>query len=826
MTIEAQRPATGAYPLYLIANAHMDPIWIWDWREGFGEVWATFRSALDRIAEHPDLVFTASSASHHAWIAEHDPAMFAEIKAAVAAGRWYLAGGMWVEPDCNLPSGEGLCRQLLAGQRFFHREFGQIATVGYNVDSFGHNAGMPQLLRAAGLTGYVFMRPGDAERELPAHLFRWRDRSGAEVLAYRIPFAYETYGPADIGPRLERGAELAATEHSPLMLFVGVGNHGGGPTRTTLAVIDRLRPGYPGLRFGDPGRYFDLARADGLAEAAAVVSEELQHHAVGCYSVSAWAKAGHDAAEAALLDAEAVEAIASRLAGRPDRQAELSAAWTELLLFEFHDVLAGSASSRAYQSMAARLGHVQTVADQVTTNALYELAHRIDTTAGLDGVVERHSSFWVGDEGQGVPFLVVNPLPWAVRQPVTGSRSASEVLDSSGRQVPHQAVASGEVTLFPSHTLFVAELPPLGYEVFWLRGGGRDQDAPAGPAAAQIETGLLRVAVDPGSGAIVSIVDKQAGRELVGAGGIRPVLLRDDSDTWSHHLVGYDGAAVPAQFAGAEVTESGPVRWTIRLRFSFADSLLVQDVSLLAGEPYVQLRVRADWREPRVVLKLLLPWRLGAPMRTVAGAAYGVTERTSAGVEEPVQGWLDCYDPLADLGVAVCTGHLHGYDAAGSVVRLTVLRNPLAADHGGGWGSADPADFPLADSGSHDATIRLYGHTGSWQDARLAARAAEQARPPLVIADTYHPGPLPTSGGFLTVEPAGVAVIRTVKRAEAGDGVVLRLVEAEGRACTARLGGSLLGRAITVELAPYELRTLMVPDDPAAQVRHIAVTEL
>jgi alpha-mannosidase len=826
VTVEAQRPATASYELYVIANAHMDPIWIWDWREGFGEVWATFRSALDRIREHPDLIFTASSASHHAWIAEHDPAMFAEIKAAVAAGRWYLAGGMWVEPDCNLPSGEGMCRQLLAGQRFFQREFGRIATVGYNVDSFGHNAGLPQLLRAAGLTSYVFMRPGDGERELPGQLFRWRDRSGADLLAYRIPFAYETHGPGGIEARLDGGAELAATEHSPMMLFIGVGNHGGGPTKATLAEIDRLRPGFPSLRYGDPGQYFGLVTADRLTDAVAVVADELQHHAVGCYSVSAWVKAGHDAAEGALLDAEAVEAVGTLLAARPDRQAELSEAWTELLLFEFHDVLAGTASSRAYKSMAARLGYVQTVADRVTTNALYELAHRIDTTAGLAGPVERHRSFWAGDEGQGVPFLVVNPLPWAVRQPVTGSRSADQVLDSCGRQVQHQAVASGEVTLFPSHTLFVADLPPLGYEVFWLRGGRQVPAAVPDPEAAQIESDVLRVTVDPVSGAVLSIYDKQAERELVGDGGIRPVLQRDGSDSWSHHLTGYGEAAeIPAVFCGSEVVESGPVRWTLRLRHSFGDSLLIQDVSVLAGEPYVQLRIRADWREPQVVLKLLMPWRLGA-MQTMAGAAYGVAERVPAGTEEPVQGWLDCYDGEADLGVAVGTGHLHGYDAAGTTVRLTVLRNPLAADHGGGWGTADPADFPLADSGSHDATIRIFGHQGSWQDARVVARAAELARPPLVIADTYHAGDLPPAGSFLTVEPAGIPLVRAIKRAEAGNGIVLRLVEPAGRPCTARLGGRLLGREITVTLRPYEMQSVLVPDDAAAPVRQVAVTEL
>jgi len=826
VTIEAERPATGTEQLHLIANAHMDPVWIWDWREGFGEVWATFRSALDRIREHPELIFTASSASHHAWIAEHDPAMFAEIKAAVEAGRWFLAGGMWVEPDCNLPSGESFCRQLLAGQRFFQQEFGRTATVGYNVDSFGHNAGLPQLLRSAGLTSYVFMRPNQAERQLPRQLFRWRDLSGAELLAYRIPFAYETHAPGDIESLLESGAELAAADGSPLMLFIGVGNHGGGPTKATLGEIDRLRPLVAGLRYGDPGEYFDSVVSTGLAAGAPVITGELQHHAVGCYSVSAWTKAGHDAAETALLDAEGAEAIASRLAARADRQPELSAAWAELLLFQFHDVLAGSASSRAYQTMQARLGHVQTVADRITTNALYQLAHRVDTMAGLTATVERHRSFWAGDEGTGVPFLVYNPLPWAVRQPVIGSRSADRVLDSAGREVLHQSVASGEVTLFPSHTLLVADLPPLGYEVFWLHGGRREPDAPANPAAADIESDVMRLTVDPGSGSIVSIFDKSAGRELVGDGGIRLVLQRDSSDTWSHHLARYDEAEIDGVFHGCQVVEAGPLRWTIRLRFSFADSLVTTDVSLLAGEPYAQLRLRGDWREPRVVLKLLLPWQLGSAAQTVVGAAYGSAERTPTGDEEPVQGWVDCHDPETDLGVAVSTGHLHGYDATGPLVRLTVLRNPLAADHGGGWGTAQPEDFPLADSGSHDATIRVFGHAGNWQHARTVARAAEQTRPPLIIADTYHPGELPPAGGFLTVEPAGLPVVRVVKRAESAAGLVLRLVEPDGRPCTARLGGRLLGRDIAVDLRPHELQTLLVPDDPAAPVKRIPVTEL
>jgi alpha-mannosidase len=867
----------AALGLHVIANAHMDPVWIWDWREGYGEVWATFASALDRLGEHQDLVFTASSAAHHAWIEEQDPAMFERIRAAVAAGRWYLAGGMWIEPDCNLPSGESMCRQLLAGQRYFQRAFGRTSTVGYNVDSFGHNAGLPQLLAGAGLRSYVFMRPGEHERELPAQLFTWRDASGAALPAYRIPFDYATMDPADIPKLFADGAALAAAEGTPLMLFVGVGNHGGGPTRATLAEVDEVIAADPAVRYSDPGAYFAQARG-----ARPEVTGELQHHAPGCYSVSAWVKAANDHAEAALLDAEGIDLIAARLADRPSRQPELSRAWEDLLLCQFHDILAGTASSRAYPPIAARFGHVETVADQVTTNALYQLAHHIDTGGAPGQLVERHWSFWKGDEGRGVPFLVHNPLAWPVRQPVVATRPADRVLDSEGRLVEHQPIASGEVTLFSSHTLFVAELPPLGYEVFWLQGGDRKASIRPARRAAFIESDLLRAEVDEASGTVVSLRETASGRELLDEGGIRLELRKDTSDTWSHGLVRYEEEVIPGQFDGFELIADGPVRWTLRLRFSFGGSTVIEDLSLVKGLPFAQVRLRANWSMPRAVLKLVLPWRLGPGARTVAGAAYGFAERDPTGAEEPVLGWLDCYSAAEDGGIGLTTGHLHGYDAieeaagpgtarsavtstavtstavtstavtntavtntavtstgvtntgvtntavtnTGVTVRATVLRNPLAADHGGAWGVGADEDFAPTDTGWHDAVIGIHPHRGDWRSAGLVARAAELARPPAVIADTYHSGSLPPRGGFLTVAPADRPVVRAIKRAQADDGLVLRLVEPAGEPLSVTLGGSLVGREVRATLAPFEVTTLFVPDDPGAPARPLTIAEL
>ena len=164
--------------LHMIGNAHIDPVWMWRWQEGFQETKATFRSALDRMNESDDFLFTASSAQAYAWIEANDPAMFAEIQARVHEGRWQLVGGWWTEPDTNIPSGESFVRQALYGQLYFLEKFGQMARVGYNIDSFGHNGMLPQILKKSGLDYYVFMRPMPGEKALPARLFRWESDDG------------------------------------------------------------------------------------------------------------------------------------------------------------------------------------------------------------------------------------------------------------------------------------------------------------------------------------------------------------------------------------------------------------------------------------------------------------------------------------------------------------------------------------------------------------------------------------------------------------------------------------------------------------------------
>jgi alpha-mannosidase len=339
---------------------------------------------------------------------------------------------MWVEPDCNLPSGESICRQLALGQRYFQRAFGRSARVGFNPDSFGHAAGLPQLLAKSGITAYVLMRPGQLERPLPRHAFVWTDPSGSRVAAFRIPVDYGSESAASTVERVAEVSAMSEVDQTPLMCFFGVGNHGGGPTTSMLQALEQAMATDGRLRYSSPDAYF--GELDGLRETLPVVEGELQHHAVGCYSVSAWIKAANRSSEAALLDAEVFESVARRLVERQAEQVAFGRAWEQLALCQFHDVLAGTSSESAYRTIRSRFGYVDTIADQVTTNALYEIAHHVDTRIDEVGPQERQN-LWSMEQPPAAPSLSATrwpgPSPRSSRSPGARSKYSTTKDESS-----------------------------------------------------------------------------------------------------------------------------------------------------------------------------------------------------------------------------------------------------------------------------------------------------------------------------------------------------------------------------------------------------------
>ena len=339
--------------------------------------------------------------------------------------------------------------------------------------------------------------------------------------------------------------------------------------------------------------------------------------------------------------------------------------------------------------------------------------------------------------------------------------------------------------------------------------------------------------MDRDTGALASAVstdgDVAPGTELL-AGGVRPVLVSDDSDTWSHGIARYDGPEEAGRLLSVEAVERGPVRATVRSVWSFGDgrTTVAQDVSLLAGSGGAEVRLDVDWHEEHRVLKLVVPLALDQPSST-AGAPYGSVGRPCSGHEEPMVHWVDLSGAAAGWGVACLTEGAGGYDARDATLRLTVLRSPRVADHGRGWGAGDAAGYPFTDQGRHRARYALVPHAGPAAGADLPRHAAEHRAVLPVVLDTWHRGRLGPEGSAVHLEGEGV-LMPVLKRAEDGGGTVARLWEVAGSHRRVRLSlGPTADQSPNAwggELRPHEVRTVFVPDGDPTGSRTVDIPEL
>jgi alpha-mannosidase len=806
--------------LYMIGNAHLDPVWLWRWQEGFQEAKATFRSALDRLREDPEFVFTSSSAAIYEWVEHNDPAMFAEIRARVAEGRWQIVGGWWIQPDCNLPGGESFARQGLYGQRYFLEKFGVLATVGYNVDSFGHHAMLPQILRLSGMEAYVMMRPEPYEKGLPGRLFWWESDDGAAVLAFRIPYEYCTWGRD-----LERHVRRCAAELKPpfdaLMCFYGVGNHGGGPTRENLASIRRMQhdPTLPRLHFSGPNEFFADMRACDLP--FPIVHDELQHHASGCYAAHSGIKRWNREGENALLAAEKWSAIAARATGLP--YPDLSRAWKNLLFNQFHDILGGTSIEAAYDDARDLHGETMAIAGRALNDAVQSLAWKINIPF---------------EEGVR-PVVVCNPHAWPVRAnleiEMNGLAEGDALLDDEGRRLPLQIVAPGMlITGWRRRATFTADLPPLGYRVFRVAHAG----SPAAEAATEVlpgelaasettlENGRFRLQIDPATGFIASLYDKRHGCEVFRGPAAVPAVIHDPSDTWSHGVYQFHDACGAFAARRVRLVERGPVRATILVESEYGASRLAQRFILYADRELIDVQATVDWREQFKLLKLRFPLNLHF-WRATYEIPFGHIERPTNGEEEPGQSWVDLSGESRDTqlpyGMALLNDGKYSFDAHGPVLSMTVLRSPIYAHH---LPTEPEPDEPYSfiDQGVQRFCYALLPHAGGWEGAGVPRSAAELNQRPVVLNESCHDGPLSQRASYLEAEPANI-VVTAVKQAEDGGDLIVRCYETERRETEAIIRLPQWGRAIHEPFGPCEIRTFRIPLDPGQPVAEIDLLE-
>ena len=810
--LAANRHQSGSWPsdasgykFYMIGHGHLDPIWLWTWPEGVAVVHSTFRSALDRMNETAEVVFTSSSAQFYQWVADHDPKMLGEIRKRVNEGRWNIVGGWWIEPDMNIPSGEAMVRQGLYGQLTLQRLFGRKATTAFNPDSFGHTGSLPQIIKQQGMENYVFERPGTHEKTLPSELFWWEGIDGTRVMAYRIQYTYELDHNREGAGKDRILRVLKDFGNRPVknfMLFYGMGDHGGGPTKENIRLINGMKAeqGAPVIVHSTVDRYFADARADKNLQIP-TVRDDLQHHAVGCYTAEWEIKKGNCQSEAALVTTEKITAIGAIAWGVNYPKKELTTAWQKVLFLQFHDSLAGTSIYEHSQDAREGFGFAM----ETARNAMYLAIQKLE--------------WQIASEDPDSDYMVVfNPHAWEVKGNVaydygwqrTWDEATSRVVDENGNPYPHQLLpASTEAGRIKLLTRVV--IPPMGYrQIRLMKGEGYRFANTVKMENNVIENEFYRIRFSKNG--TVGILDKETEKEVFtkGDNGCRAVVIDDPSDTWSHGVKSYADEIGMFGNAAVKPLEKGPLRATVRVTSSYHLSTLTIDWSLTAGSRSIEANVTLDWHERLKALKFSFPVDVTSPKATYE-VPYGNIARETNGQEDPGLRWIDLTGQRGGsaYGLTVFNDAKYGYSVDGSDMRVTIARAPVFAHH-------EPTpllperEYRWMEQGIQSFRMLLVPHRDSWKESGIVRIKEEFMSPLVAIYQGIHPGTMAKSGSFLAMDSANV-VVAAVKQAEDGADLIIRCVETSGVSTTAAtLDLRFVSRKWTGDFRPYEIKSLRV----------------
>jgi alpha-mannosidase len=783
--VRAQLKPVGTFAkrftLYFDSNAHIDAAWLWRDKETIEVCKNTFASVFNMMNQRPDFTYTQSAAAYYDWMEQLYPDLFTQIQRRVKDGRWEIVGGMWVEPDCNLPSGESWARHLLYAKRYFQKKFGVDVKIGWNPDSFGYNWNMPLFYAAAGIDAFITQKIGWNETNVfPYRVFWWDSPDGSRILSY-FPFDYvnEISNPYQLVDWMRQFE--ANTGFAKMMILFGVGDHGGGPSLSMLERIDRLAKLdiYPTIEHGTTTRYLDWLKQQNLSTIPVWNDELYLEYHQGTFTTQANAKKENRAGEILMTNAERFSTVAT-LADRPYNGPMIETAWRSILFNQFHDILPGSGIRENYIDAAEKYADAKVIGSHELQNSLASIAKRVNT-----------SSLKKGDA-----IVVFNPLGWertdlaSVTLP-SDDNTDYAVFGPDGKEISSQLVQSGR---YENSLIFIAQqIPSLGYKTYELRKAKRTAPATALNASRTfVENNLYKISLEDTSGWMKSLVDKRNGKELLAGTGNELQLLEDKPAAWDAWNVGLTGVKFPSTFRNIEVIERGPVRVTLRVTRDylkpgtkkdfptedFPSSFFTQDISLYEGLDRIDFTTNIDWWEDKTMVKVAFPLTVQDTVATYE-IPFGTIQRSTqmrdswekAKVEVPAQNWADVSS--GGYGVSLLNNSKYGYDIKGNTIRLSLLRSPKWPD-------------PTADRGKHTIGYSVLPHAGTWKEANIVRRGYEYNNPLIVTLESAHKGALAPVNSFVGLSPANV-VLSTVKKAEDSDAWVLQWFESANQETLASL---------------------------------------
>jgi alpha-mannosidase len=817
----SQHGPAHAPVLWSVGHAHIDTAWLWRLDHTRRKCGRTFSTVLELMKRYPHYCFTCSQPAQYKMVSEDYPEVFAGIREAVKDGRWETVGGMWVEADCNVISGESMVRQFLFGRRYFEREFGTRTNVVWLPDVFGYSAAFPQIIRKAGMKYFMTIKIfWNQVNRPPYQTFKWVGIDGSDVLVHFSPNG--DYN-AMMTPQQMRDVYASYSQkhlNNSVLYIYGYGDGGGGPTARMLETARRANEfvAGPRVKLATAEAFFeDLEKQVAQHPQLPVWNGELylEYHR-GTYTSQANNKKSNRECEILLGSTEGLCALASLLAGHAYPQALLNDAWELVLLNQFHDIIPGSSITEVYRDSDKHYGEVRQAGHDAAREALASIAARRGNP---------HSA--------PTGLLAYNPLSW----------SRQDVMTVPGEwDLPGQDTVDWDnlpVTLIEVR----GKLPALGYAVLAPEAPPDDKAVMASPE--RLENQFFRVDLDD-NGEIVGILDKKAGRQVIDSRhhqrGNALIAFEDKPMAWDAWDVDvfYNDKPYPLKAVqDVRVFEQGPIRAGIAVTRAMdggRGSIIRQRIFVYRNLPRIDFDTEVEWRERQTLLKVAFPVNVNA-LRATYDIQFGNIERPThwntswdwARFEVCGHKWADLSE--GDYGVSLLSNCKYGWDIRGNVMRLTLLRGPIQPD-------------PQADLGVHRFTYSLYPHSGDWRASQTVQRAYELNAPPLKMpcavtrrsADREAAGKkagdmLPASVSFATCDRENL-IVETVKKAEDGDAWIVRLYEAYNQRghgtltffrdvkeahCVELLEHDLdgpkpkvSGHKVSFDFRPYEIKTLRV----------------
>jgi alpha-mannosidase len=793
--------------VHLIGQSHIDLVFLWHYREFLRKIGRTHASTLRLMEEFPFFTFSQSQPLMYKEMKRLYPGMYQQIKQRVKEGRWDVIGGMWVEPDSNLPSGESFVRQLLFGSRFYQKEFGITPHTCWMPDCFGNCYTLPQILAKSGIEFFVTHKMSVWNDTNPWKLnqFWWEAPDGSRVFAVVPPTHFAgTADPDHIAAHWRKYVEHDKDNIGQSLYCYGWGDGGGGVDREMLNYIKRYVehsgkvPGLPHVAPAKLEKALTEMRDKAKGMNLTVWKNELYLEAHrGVHTTKARLKKLNRYAEFLYREAELYSSIAGTM-GTAYPQDRINAGWERLLTNQFHDSLPGSHIKDVYGDLLNEYQEAISVGEDVRAKALQTIAKNI-----------------AAPRMPGKPFAVFNALPTAASLLVSLDEKGvgdCTIADESGTPLPAQRITrlDGSRTV----VFYASDVPAIGYKVFCL--------AKAKPVAvksmmtmtkSKLENDFFVVKLN-GEGEIVSLVDKRAGREVIkhnGKGNVFKIYedIPSAYEAWDITLQYLDRELTPEKGEVSE-GENGPVCAWVTVRKKFFNSVLRQKIIIYRDIPRIDFETEIDWVERKKLLKvgfdvdiMSTHYTSDIPFGTIDRPNYRFVDADKGKFEVCAHQWIDMSQE--DYGVSILNDCKYGHEVTEQSMRLTLLKGPTFPD-------------PDSDIELHHFTYSLYPHAGSWQQARTIQRALELNVPSHAVMLDETKGALPASYSFAEVSNPNIT-LEVLKKAEDSDDCILRVVDRCGQ--TAQTSVRLFAKikkAVECDLMERELKTrdVAIKDDVLA----------